>query len=145
MHVLTSSNGIFIDALIIYLLTLFVFLAVDMVWLVKVAPKFYQKMIGHLMAKKPNGPAALVFYLLFIVGLVFFVGYPTYLSGLWYEALVNGALFGFFTYATYDLTNLATLKEWPLKVTIIDLIWGTFLSATTSVIVFFLATWILGG
>ena len=145
MNILTTSPNLFIDILIIYVLTLVVFLAVDLIWLVKIAPKFYKKMIGHLMAPKPNGPAAIIFYLLFIVGLVFFVGYPTFISGIWYEALINGALFGFFTYATYDLTNLATLKQWPLKVTIIDLIWGTFLSATTSTIVFFLASWIIGG
>ncbi len=145
MEIFTATPNIFLDSLIIYGLTLLVFLAVDLIWLVKIAPKFYKKMIGHLMASKPNGPAAIVFYLLFIVGMVVFVGYPTFASGQWWQALLFGAMFGFFTYGTYDLTNLATLKEWPLKVTIIDMIWGTFLSATTSTIVFFLANAIIGG
>jgi len=130
----------FVKGLIIYGLTLAVFLLVDLVWLLKIAPGFYKKEIGHLMAKKANGVAAIVFYLLFIVGLVIFVGYPTYIAGTWWKALLYGALFGLFTYATYDLTNLATLEKWPLKVTLIDIAWGTFLSGATSVIVFFLAT-----
>ena len=131
----------FWDHLILYGLTLVVFLVVDLVWLIKVAPKFYRSQIGHLMADTPNKPGAIAFYLLFIIGMVIFVGYPTYIGGIWWQALLKGALFGFFTYATYDLTNLATLKKWPLKVTIIDLAWGTFLSGATSIIVFFLATW----
>ncbi|MFA5235992.1 MAG: DUF2177 family protein [Bacilli bacterium] len=130
----------FLKLVIIYALTLAVFLAIDLVWLLKIAPKFYKKHLGHLMADKPNGPAALIFYLLFMVGLVIFAIYPSYDGGAWWQALLYGALFGLFTYATYDLTNMATLKGWPVKVTIIDLIWGTSISAATSLIVFFLAT-----
>ncbi len=130
----------FLDMIILYGLTLVVFLGIDLVWLLKIAPKFYRRHLGHLMADKPNGPAALIFYLLFIVGLVVFAIYPSYDQGIWWQALLYGALFGLFTYATYDLTNMATLKGWPLKVTVIDLIWGTSLSAVTATIVFFLAT-----
>jgi uncharacterized membrane protein len=131
-----------IEFLILFAITLVVFLGVDMIWLVKVAPKFYQSQIGHLMAEKPSMIPALVFYIIFIIGIVFFVGYPTYISGIWWEAPVKGAAFGLATYATYDLTNMATLKKWPLKVTIIDLIWGTSLSAVTSTLVFFIAIWL---
>ena len=130
----------FLQGLITYALTLVVFLLVDLVWLTKIAPQFYRKEIGHLMAEKPNGIAAIVFYLLFVVGMVVFVGYPTYESGQWWQALLYGGAFGMFTYATYDLTNLATLKKWPVKLTLIDIAWGTFISGTTSVIVFFLLT-----
>ena len=131
-----------LDILLLFLITFVVFLGVDMVWLIKIAPKFYRSQIGHLMADKPNLPAALIFYVVFILGLVFFVGYPTLVSGVWWEAMLKGAGFGLVTYATYDLTNMATLKKWPIKVTIIDLIWGTFLSTSTSVLVFFISGWL---
>lgn len=123
----------------LYLLTLPVFFAIDMVWLGLVANKFYQQQIGHLMAKNINWPAALIFYLLFIAGLVIFVITPALSKKDWLVAFGFGALFGLITYATYDLTNLATLKNWPLLVTIIDLIWGMVLSSSVSLIAYFLA------
>jgi uncharacterized membrane protein len=123
----------------LYLLTLPVFFAIDMVWLGLVANKFYQQQIGHLMAKNVNWPAALIFYFLFIAGLVYFVISPALQKQSLLTAVFSGALFGLMTYATYDLTNLATLKNWPILVTIIDLIWGMTLSVLVSVIVFFLS------
>lgn len=118
----------------LYLIALGVFTAIDMVWLVAVAPGFYKAQIGHLMAKQPNVGAAIVFYLLFIAALVFFVISPAHEKKSWMMALTTGAFFGLVTYATYDLTNLATLNKWPLTVTVVDLIWGTALSATVSVL-----------
>ena len=116
-----------------------VFFVIDMVWLVLVARKFYQEQIGLLMKPDINWPAAIIFYLLFITGLVVFVITPAVEKQSWVNALAYGALFGLVTYATYDLTNLATVKDWPVVVTIIDLIWGTVLAASISVITYFIS------
>jgi uncharacterized membrane protein len=123
----------------LYAISISVFLAIDMVWLTLIAKNFYAKHIGYLMAKNPNLLAALIFYLIFIAGLVFFVITPALDKKMWIQALLAGAFFGLVTYATYDLTNLATIKDWPLIVTIVDLIWGMFVSATVSVATYFLA------
>lgn len=114
-----------------------VFLAIDMVWLNVLAKDLYQKQIGFLLADKPNLLAALVFYLLFILALVFFVILPAHKSSV--SPLLPALLFGLVTYATYDLTNLATVKDWPLLVTIIDLIWGMSISTAVSFLTLFLA------
>jgi uncharacterized membrane protein len=119
----------------VYGLTLIVFLAVDMVWLVKIAPKFYRTYIGHLMADKPNLIAALFFYLIFIFGLVYCVYLPTRLEDNLLIVALQGALFGLVTYATFDLTNMAVLKKFPLRVVLIDLAWGSLLSMVVSVVV----------
>ena len=121
------------------LIALPVFLAIDMVWLTLVAKGFYAKQIGYLMSKNPNLLAAVIFYLIFIAGLVVFVITPALDKKMWTSALIMGAFFGLVTYATYDLTNLATVKDWPLLVTIVDLIWGMTLSAVVSVITYFIA------
>jgi uncharacterized membrane protein len=123
----------------LFLIALPVFFVIDMVWLVLVAKKFYQEQIGFLMKPDINWFAAILFYLLFIAGLVIFVISPAVEKQSWINALLYGALFGLITYATYDLTNLATLKDWPLLVTIVDLIWGSVLAASISLITFFLA------
>lgn len=124
----------------VYLIALPVFLAIDMVWLTLVAKNFYAKQIGYLLSKNPNLLAAFIFYLIFIAGLVFFVIIPALDRKMWLEALLAGAFFGLVTYATYDLTNLATIKDWPITVTIVDLIWGMVLSASVSVITYFIAS-----
>ncbi len=116
------------DFVKMYIIAFIIFLAIDAIWLGLVAPKFYKAQIGHLMAERPNLIAALIFYLIFIVGVVYFVIQPGVESQNIGKVLLSGALFGFMTYATYDLTNLATLKDWPITVTIVDLIWGTSLS-----------------
>lgn len=123
----------------LFMIAIIVFFAIDMIWLVFVAKNFYQKHIGFLMRPDINWIAAIVFYLLFIVGLVTFVISPAVEKHSWIHALLFGALFGLITYATYDLTNLATLKDWPVIVTIVDLIWGTVLSASISVITYLIA------
>jgi len=118
--------------LISYLLTTLVFFIVDLVWLGLIAKNIYRKYLGHLMSDTVNWGAALIFYLLFIVGIFIFVINPSIEKQSAMRALVMGAIFGLITYATYDLTNYATLKGFPLNVVIIDLIWGTFLTATVS-------------
>ena len=123
----------------LYLIALPVFFVIDMVWLVLVARKFYQEQIGFLMRPDINWAAAIIFYLLFIAGLVVFVISPALEKQSWVHAVLYGALFGLITYATYDLTNLATLKNWPLTVTIVDLVWGSVLAASVSVITYLIA------
>jgi len=117
----------------LYCIALPIFFGLDMVWLGVVAKKFYAKQIGFLMAPKANWAAAILFYLLFLAGLVVFVIAPAIEKDSWVRALILGALFGLITYATYDLTNLATLKDWPLALTVVDLIWGTILAGSVSV------------
>ncbi len=126
------------DFIIRYLIAGALFAVVDGIWLSFVANKLYRSQLGSLLLDKPNLPAAILFYLVFLVGLVVFVINPSVSSNDWKVALGLGALFGFVTYATYDLTNLATLKGYPLTITIVDLIWGTVLTATVSVAAFFI-------
>jgi uncharacterized membrane protein len=123
----------------IFLIALPVFFVIDMIWLVLVAKNFYQKQIGFLMRPDINWFAAVLFYLLFIGGLITFVISPALEKHSWLHALTYGALFGLITYATYDLTNLATIKDWPLAVTIVDLIWGSVLAGSISVITYLIA------
>ena len=111
-----------------------VFFIIDIIWLVLVAKNFYQKHLGFLMKPDVNWTAAIIFYLLYIAGLVLFVISPAMEKQSWVHALIYGALFGLIAYATYDLTNLATLKDWPLLVTVVDLVWGMAVSASVSVI-----------
>lgn len=123
----------------LYCIALPIFFAVDMVWLGVAAKNFYTKQIGFLMKSDVNWAAAVLFYLLFIAGLVVFVVVPALEKGSWVRALLFGALFGLIAYATYDLTNLATLKDWPLLLTVVDLIWGTVLAASVSVATYVIA------
>jgi uncharacterized membrane protein len=118
----------------LYFITLITFLAIDSVWLGLVAPKFYASQIGFLMAETPNFVAAGIFYLLFIVGLVTFVVEPGLKNASLGNAVARGALFGLVTYATYDLTNLATLAGWPVLLTVVDMSWGTILSAVVTLV-----------
>ena len=120
----------------LFVLALVIFLAFDSIWLVKIAPKLYKQYIGHLMAKKPNLQAAGLFYVLYIVGLLIFVLVPAIDANSISRALGYGALFGFFTYATFDLTSQAVFKKWPWAITGIDLLWGSFVTMTTSTTVF---------
>lgn len=119
----------------LYLLTVPVFFVIDMIWLGIVARGFYKEQLQTLLSPTVNWPAAFVFYGLYIAGILFFAVRPGLEAGSLGRACLYGALFGFITYATYDLTNLATLKDWPLKITAIDLAWGTFITAATSGIV----------
>jgi uncharacterized membrane protein len=127
----------------LFAIALPVFFAIDMLWLGFIAKDFYAKQIGGLMKPDINWTAAIIFYLIFIAGLVVFVITPAVQKNSWTNAVLMGALFGFVCYATYDLTNLAVAKDWPLLVTIIDLIWGAVLAASVSVITYLIASKIL--
>jgi uncharacterized membrane protein len=123
----------------LFAIALPVFFLIDMFWLGLVAKNFYRAQIGHLMKSDINWLAAIVFYLIFITGLVVFVISPAAEKNSWTHALYLGAFFGFVTYATYDLTNLAVAKDWPLLVTIVDMAWGAALAALVSVATYFIA------
>lgn len=124
----------------LFAIALPVFFAIDMVWLGLVAKDFYRAQIGTLMKSEVNWTAAIIFYLIFIAGLVVFVISPAMEKGSWTHALLFGVLFGLVCYATYDLTNLAVAKDWPLLVTIVDLAWGAALAASVSTTTYFIAS-----
>jgi len=123
----------------LYFIALPVFFIIDMIWLGLVAKKFYRSQIGFLMKTNINWVAAILFYLLFIAGLVFFVLSPAIEKRSLIYAIMAAAFYGLLTYATYDLTNLATLKDWPLLITLVDLIWGMVLSVSVSLISYLIA------
>ena len=128
----------------LYLVALVTFFALDMTWLGLIAKNLYREQIGHLLRPDVNWTAAIIFYLLFIGGLVVFVISPAVQKQSLMTAIMLGALFGLITYATYDLTNLATTKDWPLFITIVDLIWGAVLSASVSAVTYFVYTRFIG-
>lgn len=123
----------------LYAIALPVFFAIDIIWLGFIGRDFYQKQIGSLMKDQVNWTAAIIFYLLFIVGMIFFVIVPALEKGDWMQAFWMGALYGLITYATYDLTNYATLRGWPLTMVVVDMIWGSALAASVSVITFLIS------
>lgn len=118
------------------------FIVLDFMWLAVIARKFYRNQLGFLLADQPNWWAALLFYLLFVAGLVVFVIVPSLHSGSLQRSLLLGAFFGLVTYATYDLTNHATIEKWPWIVTLVDLCWGALLSAAVSAIGYCGARWL---
>ncbi|NWE52511.1 DUF2177 family protein [Brevundimonas sp. P7753] len=120
------------------------FAAIDAVWLTTMADRLYRPVIGPLMADKPNMTAAVIFYLISIGGIVFLAIVPALKEAAWTRAFLNGAVLGFVAYATYDLTNQATLSVWSTRLTIIDLCWGTTLTAVASVGGYFAARWAEG-
>jgi uncharacterized membrane protein len=124
----------------LYTIALPVFFAIDLLWIGVVAKGFYAKQIGALLKPDVNWTAAILFYLLFIAGLVVFVIAPAVEKQSWAHALLFGALFGLVCYATYDLTNLALAKDWPLLVTVVDLIWGMVLASSVSVMTYLVAS-----
>lgn len=126
----------------LYLATLVAFFAIDMVWLGLVARTFYRKHLGYLMAPHPNWLAAVIFYLLFILGVLVFAVLPGLEDNSLKVTLLRAALFGLISYSTYDLTNQATVKDWPVIVTVIDLAWGTFVSVAVSAIGFLAGRWL---
>lgn len=123
----------------LYLIALPVLVSLDMLWLGLVAKNFYAKHIGFLLRPDFKLLPGIIFYLLYLVGLIFFVIMPAVSKGSWIYALLLGALFGLIAYSTYDLTNQATLKDWPLVVTIVDLAWGMVAASFVSVVVYFIA------
>lgn len=121
----------------IYLITIVVFLIIDMIWLGYIAVDLYQEQIGFLLKTEFNWTAAFTFYALYIIALIFFVIKPAIRKQSFSYALGAGAFFGFITYATYDLTNLATIEGWPIFITVIDLIWGAFICGATASISYY--------
>lgn len=117
-------------------------MAVDFVWIGVVMKDFYRGNLGHLMAQTVQWVPAVTFYILFVAGLVYFAALPGIASGSLGRTFVLGAAFGFFAYATYDLTNQATLKDWPVLVTVVDMAWGTLFSGVLAALAFTLARWI---
>lgn len=126
----------------LYALTVPVFFAVDMVWLGLVAKTFYRTRLGNLLRPDVNWPAALAFYLVYIAGILLFAVVPNLDRGALGRCMLWGAMFGFFTYATYDLTNLATLKQWPVSVAIVDILWGVVLCTAVSASSYTIGRWL---
>ena len=115
-----------------YIVTLVVFLAIDAVWLSTMANLLYKPTLGDILLPTFSPAPALVFYLIFIVGVQVFAVAPAMKDGQWTTALLYGALFGFFSYGVYDFTNMATLRNWTLTITLADLCWGTFLTGVAA-------------
>ena len=127
----------------LYFSSALVFFTLDMIWLGFVAKNFYRVHIGGLLRPEVNWPGAIIFYLIFIAGIEYFAILPSVEKGSFVHAAIAGALFGLVTYATYDLTNYATMRDFPLIVALIDMAWGAFLSCTVTVAGYFLATRVL--
>nr|WP_279306462.1 DUF2177 family protein [Microvirga solisilvae] len=134
----TFSVNIYLAA---YGVTAVIFLAIDFVWLTTMASAFYRPMLGDLLAEQPRLLVAAFFYLLYVVGIVYFAVVPALQTGQWTTALLNGAMLGFIAYATYDLTNQSTLREWPILVSIVDMTWGTFLTALSATLGYLITAW----
>jgi uncharacterized membrane protein len=117
-----------------------IFFAIDMVWLGFFAKNFYKEKLGFIFTGEINWAAALIFYLIYIAGILFFAVLPASREQSWAMALINGAVLGALCYATYDLTNMATIKQWPLIVVIVDIIWGIVLTGGVSVITYLIGT-----
>lgn len=117
----------------LYVLAATLFLVIDAIWLTTIANSFYKEKLGKLLAAKPDLLAAGLFYAIYIAALVVFIIKPGLDQSLFTVAW-KGALLGLAMYATYDLTNQATLKDWPHIVTIVDLLWGTLITMTVSVL-----------
>ena len=115
-----------------YAITAVIFLGIDFVWLSNIAKRFYFDRLGELLREKPRLGAAVAFYAIYVVGIVIFAVAPALKEQSATTALVYGALFGFFAYATYDMTNYATLRNWSLTVSLVDVVWGTVLTGTAA-------------
>ena len=127
----------------LYLLTVPVFFIIDLVWLGVVAKGFYQKNLKYILSPNVNWTAAIIFYLMYIAGILIFAVLPGVAKDSVRHAALWGALFGFFTYATYDLTNLALLKDWPLNIVVVDILWGVVLCTVVATLSFYIGKWLI--
>jgi uncharacterized membrane protein len=127
-----------------YIATGISFAVIDSFWLRTMYTRLYQPEIGEILMNGFRLVPAIIFYLLYILGMMIFAVGPALKNGQWQHALIYGALFGFFCYMTYDLTNYATLKVWSTKVTILDMIWGTVLTGSASLAGWWITTLITG-
>lgn len=130
--------------IIAYFVTLVIFLLVDAIWLGIVAKNFYASQLGDMMLEKPNLGIALIFYCFYVIGITVFAVLPALSSEQWLHALLYGGLLGFVAYGTYDITNMATLKNWPIVMSLVDIVWGTILTGTSAVMAFFAVRMITG-
>ncbi|TPN81853.1 DUF2177 family protein [Mesorhizobium sp. CU2] len=128
-----------------YVATLITFLAIDAVWLTMMSQRLYRRYLGDILADSVNPAPAALFYLVYVAGIIFFATAPAFSSGKWTTAALNGALYGFFAYATYDLTNQATVRGWPTIITVADICWGSLLSAAAATLGFLLTRYFLRG
>lgn len=119
-----------------------VFFALDFVWLSTATSRVYRPYLGDLLAEQPKLGVAAVFYLLFVVGIVALAVIPGLQEGTVIGAMWRGALFGFLAYATYDLTNLSTIRDWPWQVSVIDMAWGTLLNTLVATAGFYAGRWL---
>jgi uncharacterized membrane protein len=117
-----------------------VFFVIDMLWLGVVARSLYVKYLGYIMAEQTKWGSAIIFYLLFVAGVVYFATWPALQGGSIVKAIINGALIGFLAYMTYELTNHAVIADWPWQIVIIDILWGTFLGAFVSGFGYYIST-----
>ena len=129
----------FIFYLKLYALTVPIFFIIDIIWLGVVAKEFYRRKLEFILSPQVNWTAAVVFYLVYIAGILFFAVRPAVISNSWAQAAALGSLFGFFTYATYDLTNMATIKDWPLTIVVVDIVWGVCLCTMVATISFLIS------
>lgn len=120
-----------------YLIAFLAFLVIDLLWLGVVAKSFYMRHLEPFFAERVNWPAAFIFYILFVAGILIFAVLPAVEKQSLFRAAAYGALFGFFTYATYDLTNLATLRNWPVIIVVVDILWGTILCTAVAMAGYF--------
>jgi uncharacterized membrane protein len=127
----------------LYALTVPVFFIIDLVWLGVVAKGFYQKNLKYILSPNVNWTAAIIFYLIYIAGILIFAVLPGVAKDSVRHAALWGALFGFFTYATYDLTNLALLKDWPLNIVVVDILWGMVLCTVVATLSFYISKWLI--
>jgi uncharacterized membrane protein len=138
---LCYSEDLIVQIIKLYLMTVPIFFAIDMLWLGLVARKFYQNQLAGLLRPDVNWTAALVFYAVYIAGIIIFAVTPALEKQSLSHAIRMGALFGFFTYATYDLTNLATLKDWPVLVAGVDIVWGVILCSAVAAASYGVGQW----
>jgi len=127
---------------LLYLITTIAFFAIDFVWLSTATKRIYQPYLGDLLLEKPNLPVAAVFYLFYIVGLIALAIIPGLREASVVGAIWRGALFGAIAYATYDLTNLATLNGWAWQISVIDIVWGTVLNTAVATVGYYAGTWL---
>jgi len=127
----------------LYALTVPVFFIIDLIWLGVVAKGFYQKNLKYILSPNVNWTAAIIFYLIYIAGILIFAVLPGVAKDSVRHAALWGALFGFFTYATYDLTNLALLKDWPLNIVVVDILWGMVLCTVVATLSFYISKWLI--
>lgn len=125
--------------ILLFFITTIIFFSIDLIWLGVIAKNLYREKLGFILSTEVNWTAAIVFYIIYISGILYFAVVPSLLDAEWEKALLNGAILGFLCYATYDLTNMATIAHWPLQIVIIDIAWGTLLTGSVSVLSYLLA------